>query len=146
MKNQFNITERRVNAYIIPTDGPEEDGTLEWNSTTLILVSLNADNKEGIGNTYAHVSVGRLIEDTLFPIIKDRNALEIPALWNDMVRAIRNFGRPGICSSAIAAGDNALWDLKAKLLNISLSDLFGRAKDRIPVYGSGDFTNYSVER
>ncbi len=31
-----------------------------------------------------------------------------------MIQAIRNLGRPGISSMAIAAVDNALWDLKAQ--------------------------------
>src|ERR1044071_3627484 len=72
--------------------------------------------------------------------------MNIPGLWADMVGAIRNLGRPGVCSSAIAAVDNSLWDLKAKLLNVSLSDLLGRVKEKIPVYGSGGFTTYTVDR
>ena len=49
-----------------------------------------------------------------------------------MVRAIRNLGRPGICSMAISAVDNALWDLKARLLQLSVADLLGRAHQSIP--------------
>jgi len=60
-----------------------------------------------------------------------------------MVRAIRNLGRPGICSMAISAVDNALWDLKARLLGISVADLLGRAHQSIAAYGSGGFTSYS---
>src|SRR3546814_18353323 len=43
---------------------------------------------------------------------------------------------------AIAAVDIALWDIKARLLGISLARLFGRARESVPVYGSGGFTNY----
>jgi len=60
-----------------------------------------------------------------------------------MMRSIRNLGRPGICSMAIAAVDNALWDLKARLLNLCVADLLGRAHHSIPAYGSGGFTSYS---
>ncbi len=60
-----------------------------------------------------------------------------------MVRAIRNLGRPGICSMAISAVDNALWDLKARLLHLSVADLLGRAHPSIAAYGSGGFTSYS---
>lgn len=61
-----------------------------------------------------------------------------------MVHAIRNLGRPGICSMAISAVDVALWDLKARLLDVSLVTLLGAARDAVPVYGSGGFTSYSI--
>ena len=47
---------------------------------------------------------------------------------------------------AIAAVDSALWDLKAKLLNLPLVSLLGAARASIPVYGSGGFTSYSLRQ
>jgi L-alanine-DL-glutamate epimerase-like enolase superfamily enzyme len=44
---------------------------------------------------------------------------------------------------AISAIDNALWDLRARLLNVPLVSLLGRVRDGIPVYGSGGFTSYN---
>ena len=46
-------------------------------------------------------------------------------------------------ASAISAVDIALWDLRAKLLGLSLADAIGRAHDARPVYGSGGFTSQS---
>jgi L-alanine-DL-glutamate epimerase-like enolase superfamily enzyme len=43
---------------------------------------------------------------------------------------------------AISAVDIALWDLKARLLDVSLVTLLGRARDRVDIYGSGGFTSY----
>ena len=60
-----------------------------------------------------------------------------------MLRAVRNLGSPGVCSMAISAVDNALWDLKARLLDITVADLLGRAHRDIAAYGSGGFTSYS---
>jgi L-alanine-DL-glutamate epimerase-like enolase superfamily enzyme len=45
---------------------------------------------------------------------------------------------------AVSAVDTALWDLKAKLLGVSLLDLLGPARDSIDVYGSGGFTSYTL--
>jgi L-alanine-DL-glutamate epimerase-like enolase superfamily enzyme len=63
-----------------------------------------------------------------------------------MVHAIRNLGRPGVSSMGIAAVDVALWDLKARLLDVSLVTLLGAAHDAVPVYGSGGFTTYSIQQ
>jgi L-alanine-DL-glutamate epimerase-like enolase superfamily enzyme len=63
-----------------------------------------------------------------------------------MVGAIRNVGRPGVASMAIAAVDIALWDLKAKLLDQPLCRLLGMARDEVAVYGSGGFTSYTDDQ
>lgn len=135
-----------VAAYTIPTDAPESDGTLEWTSTTLVLVRVNAGGASGIGYTYAGPATAVLVREKLAPLLHGRDALAINARWRDMMVAIRNLGRPGVSSMAIAAVDTALWDLKAKLLNVSLATLLGEVREAIPLYGSGGFTSYSEER
>ncbi|WP_019143284.1 enolase C-terminal domain-like protein [Noviherbaspirillum massiliense] len=136
-----------VAAYRIPTDAPEADGTLAWNSTTMVLVQLEGGGKRGIGYGYADSATATLIHDRLAPLLLEHNAgrdaLATNACWLEMVKSIRNLGRPGICSMAIAAVDAALWDLKAKLLELPLAALLGKTRDAIPVYGSGGFTSYS---
>ena len=51
----------RASAYVIPTDGPEEDGTYRWESTTLVLVEASAGGRIGIGYTYSHAAIAHLI-------------------------------------------------------------------------------------
>ncbi len=143
MKDTVSIQRIDVSLYRIPTDFPEADGTFAWNSTTLVLVEVTAGGVGGLGYTYADTSTGRLIQDLLSPLVLGRDALNIPACWAAMVHAIRNLGRPGISSMAISAVDVALWDLKARLLDVSLVTLLGAAHDSAPVYGSGGFTSYS---
>jgi len=75
----------------------------------------------------------------------ERDAFDVPGAWLAMVRSVRNDGRPGIASMAIAAVDVALWDLKARLLRLPLADLLGRVRDEVPVYGSGGFTSFTDE-
>jgi L-alanine-DL-glutamate epimerase-like enolase superfamily enzyme len=140
------IQDLRVSTYIIPTESPESDGTLEWNRTVLVLVTTKAGGQLGIGYTYADESTAALIHRTLATHVIGRNALDIPAIWASLRHHIRNLGRPGIASMAIAAIDNSLWDLKAKLLDLPLATLLGRVRDGVPVYGSGGFTSYSIDR
>ncbi|WP_420473749.1 enolase C-terminal domain-like protein [Noviherbaspirillum sp. ST9] len=135
-----------VATYRIPTDLPESDGTLAWNSTTLVLVRLAAGGKTGIGYGYADTATAKLTHDTLAPLLDAQDAMAIGARWREMVAAVRNLGRPGICSMAISAVDAALWDLKAKLLGLPLATLLGMARPTISVYGSGGFTSYTIEQ
>ena len=39
-------------AYTLPTDAPEADGTLTWDSVTLVLAQVRAGGEQGIGWTY----------------------------------------------------------------------------------------------
>jgi L-alanine-DL-glutamate epimerase-like enolase superfamily enzyme len=72
--------------------------------------------------------------------------MAVAGAWTAMVHATRNLGRPGIASMAISAVDAAVWDLKARLLELSLVALLGAVRDAIPVYGSGGFTSYDDEQ
>jgi L-alanine-DL-glutamate epimerase-like enolase superfamily enzyme len=140
------IRKLKVSAYTVPTDYPESDGTLEWDKTTLVLVELEAGGMQGMGYTYADLATAHLINGTLAEEVLGLDGMNIPLAWQKMVGRIRNLGRPGIASMAVAAVDNALWDLKARLLNLPLAKLLGQARDHVPVYGSGGFTSYSKER
>lgn len=131
-----------VSVYTVPTDAPEADGTLSWNSTTLVIAEVTAGDATGTGWTYGPAAVGDFLRDHLAPLVEGRNALDIPAAHEAMSRAIRNAGRPGVAACAISALDIALWDLKARLLELPLVRLLGACRDRVPVYGSGGFTTY----
>ena len=133
-----------VAAYTIPTDRPESDGTLEWDATTMVAVEVHAGGETGLGYTYADVAAAQLVSSKLRDVVEGRDAMAVPAAWEAMVRSIRNLGRPGLCSMAIAAVDIALWDVKARLLELPLVTLLGAARREVPVYGSGGFTSYSL--
>ncbi len=135
-----------MSAYRIPTDAPESDGTYQWDTTTLIVVELSAADQHGIGYTYADPATATLIQETLFEVVRGRDPTAIPAIRAAMIHSIRNLGRPGIASMAIAAVDAALWDLKAKLLGVPLLTLLGAGQNSVPVYGSGGFTSYSNDQ
>ena len=140
------IANLAVSAFVIPTDAPESDGTFEWNSTTMVLVEAEAGGRQGLGYTYADAAAATIIASLLAPAVRGIDALDVPAAWTAMTTAVRNNGRPGLSSCAISAVDSALWDLKGKLLDLAVVDLTGAARNSVPVYGSGGFTSYSVER
>jgi L-alanine-DL-glutamate epimerase-like enolase superfamily enzyme len=129
-------------AYVIPTDAPEADGTLAWDKTTMVVASVRAGTARGIGWSYAAAAAEGVIADVLAGAVTGRSAMDVPGAAEAMARAVRNIGRPGIAATAISAVDIALWDLKARLLGVSLTRLLGQARDGVPVYGSGGFTSY----
>lgn len=135
-----------MSAYRIPTDFPESDGTIAWNDTTIVVVRLAAGSCEGLGYSYADAAAAELIRGELGETVEGMDPMNIPRAWQRMQEAVRNLGRPGVAAHAIAAVDVALWDLKAKLLELPLADLLGRVHDGIAVYGSGGFTSYPEAR
>jgi L-alanine-DL-glutamate epimerase-like enolase superfamily enzyme len=140
------IEDVKTSAYKIPTATPESDGTIKWDSTTIVLVEILAGNKTGIGYTYADHCAATVICSKLKKILLQSNCLNIPALSNKMISAIRNDGQCGIAMMAVSAVDNALWDLKAKMFGVSLCELTGKAKNKMLLYGSGGFTSYSDQQ
>ncbi len=138
----LKISRVNARAFIIPTDQPEADGTFSWTRTTLVIAEILAGDQTGLGYTYADASLVKLIDETLGPVVETRDPLDVTgsnaALW----RAVRNLGRAGLAACAISALDIALWDLKAKLLDLPLASLLGRRRDKVTVYGSGGFTTY----
>jgi L-alanine-DL-glutamate epimerase-like enolase superfamily enzyme len=129
-------------SYVIPTDGPESDGTLAWHATTMIVVRAAAAGVEGTGWSYAAAAAAGVVHDVLAPVVIGLSALDVPAAAEAMARAVRNIGREGVASTAISAVDIALWDLKARTLDVSVAALLGQAREDVPVYGSGGFISY----
>jgi L-alanine-DL-glutamate epimerase-like enolase superfamily enzyme len=143
---QLPIERLDVSAFVVPTDFPEADGTLAWDKTTLVVVEAAGGGVRSLGYTYADTATALLIKDFLTPIVIGSDAMAVEETWAAMVHAIRNLGRPGIVSMAIAAVDAALWDLKARLLDLPLVTLLGAVREGVPVYGSGGFTSYPLEQ
>ncbi len=133
-------------AFTIPTDHPEADGTLAWDSTTLVAAFVDCAGTTGLGYTYSDRAAALLINDKLGTIVAGRDPLAIAEISAAMQAAVRNIGRCGIAAAAISAVDFALWDLKAKLLERPLIDLLGAVRNGVTVYGSGGFTSYPFDR
>jgi len=143
-KPRATIERLDVSIYRIPTKTPEADGTISWDSTTMVLVEAVADSgHRGIGFIYASAAAAMVIRDQLAPIAVGRSVDEVRSVWGAMLATVRNVGRPGIAATAISAVDIALWDLKARVAGQALYIHLGACREEVPIYGSGGFTTYS---
>ncbi len=133
----------RTASFRFPTPEPEADGTLEWDATTAVTVTVHAAGLIGLGWTYSSPAAAAVIEQHLAPAIGGRDACDIDGGWLAMRRACRNLGTKGLVMQAISAVDVAWWDLKAKLFDQPLIGLLGAGRSSVPVYGSGGFTTLS---
>lgn len=142
MTSDAKITGGKVQVFKVPTDAPEADGTYTWDSTTIVVVSIESGSHKGLGYTYADPATGKIIQTLLKEIVRGRDAFEHGAILQAMNQYVRNLGEAGMTMMAIGALDSALWDLRARLLDLPLVNMLGRVHEEIPVYGSGGFTSY----
>lgn len=136
------ITEVDAAAYTIPLEQTEADGTLSWSATTMVIVRVHCGDHLGVGYTYAPAAAAHVVVDTLAATVAGRDAMAPGGAWDAMAHAVRNQGLRGPVAAALSAVDIAVWDLKARLLDIGLVTLLNGYHESVPAYGSGGFTNF----
>jgi mannonate dehydratase len=96
------------------------------------------DGLYGLGDATLNgreLSVASYLTDHVLPLLIGRDARRIEDLWHYLYKGAY-WRRGPVTMSAIAAVDTALWDIKAKSLNVPLYQLLGGAsRDRVLVYG-----------
>lgn len=111
----------------------------------MVVVEAAGGGERGIGYSYTDRAAATLVQSRLAEVVRGRDAMDTTGAWNAMRWAVRNVGLAGIAAAAISAVDVALWDLKARLLQVPLVTLLGAVRERVPIYGSGGFTSYTVD-
>lgn len=144
--NDDAVQSVQASAYRVPTEVPEADGTIAWESTTLVLVQVQSAGATGTGWSYGSASAAAVVEQVLAPLVRARHADDVVGTHEEMRRALRNDGLPGIGATALSAVDIALWDLKARTHDLALHQLLGTCRDVLPVHGSGGSTTFDDTR
>ena len=102
------------------------------------------DGVYGLGDATLNgreLAVASYLTDHVIPILIGRDARRIEDAWQYLYKG--GYWRRGpVTMCAISAVDTALWDIKAKMLNVPVYQLLGGAsRDGVLVYGHASGTN-----
>ncbi|MDP7448237.1 MAG: mandelate racemase/muconate lactonizing enzyme family protein [Candidatus Latescibacteria bacterium] len=124
--------------------GQTTPGRGNWTRTACVVTA--EDGTWGFGLTQFSGPVTSLINDHLALMLEGQNCMAIEKIWDIMQRSTSCFGTAGLVSYAISAVDNALWDVKGKILERPVYELLGGPqKERITCYASCTDMSYGVE-
>ena len=120
------------------------DWSAPWQRAACVVTA--EDGTWGFGLTLHSGLTVRLINDHLAPLLEGENCMATERLWDLMQKATAAYGTAGVPSYAISAVDNALWDLKGKLLGLPVYELLGGPqKEKIFCYASNTDISYGTE-
>ena len=147
----MKITDVTTTILSDPDPRPLQDSTVPklWHGgATDIFVHIHTDEGvEGLGVSQPRppYAIREIIDRELKPLLIGQDPFDIEKIWNDMFWGMRNYFRKGVAVQAAAAIDVGLWDLKAKALGLPLYRLLGARYESVPVYGSGGWTNMTID-
>lgn len=108
----------------------------------------SADGHSGLGFSYSKRAGGPGLfahAKEIAPTVLGEDPSDIARLWNKLMWAGASVGRSGLATQAIAAFDNALWDLKGKRAGLSIAKLLGTHRDSVQCYNtSGGFISTPI--
>ena len=139
----MKITGTRTQIVELPADEPLANAPENPNGKRpIVTLTVQTDSgAEGIGVAY----FGGALTRTLAHAIDELGALcvgEDPVLVESVHAKLKNAaggsaGPGGIYHLALSALDIALWDIRAKSVDLPLWKLLGGARERVPTYASG---------
>src|SRR5947209_4925099 len=144
----MKITSIDTAVLTVPTPKPM---ALQYPHHKMVVATLSTD--EGIrGLGYSLVfngggaeAVHTYLETRLKPVLLGEDPLYVERLWEKMFRADMGVRKQGIAGYALSALDIGLWDIVGKAAKQPLYKIWGAVSDRIPAYGSGGWSKYSID-
>jgi L-talarate/galactarate dehydratase len=155
--NNDTIQSIKISSCYLPLANPISDAKVltgrqkPMTEIAMLFVEIKtADGHEGLGFSYSKRAGGPgqfAHAREIAPALIGENPSDIAKCWDKLCWAGASVGRSGISTQAIGAFDVALWDLKAKRANLSLSKLLGAYRDSVRCYNtSGGFLHTPLDQ
>jgi L-rhamnonate dehydratase len=142
----MKIKEIRTTLLLDPSSPAFQDATMARPANGLSVLVLELTTDAGItGVSIGQGAIRSFVHNVLSDLVLQADPFNTEKIWNDMFWRVRGHGRKGVAFQAISLVDNAIWDLKAKALDMPLYRLLGPIHEQVPVYGSGGWTNYTTD-
>jgi L-alanine-DL-glutamate epimerase-like enolase superfamily enzyme len=131
----------KVSTYLcdVPVRRQRTDAVQAFLKQETVFVEL--ESSEGVlGTGYSYTigtggtAVVELLEGYLLPLVIGEDVLRSEAIWRKVCHSTRATMVGAITALALAAIDIAVWDLRARHLEVPLWQLAGGAQDRVPLY------------
>jgi L-alanine-DL-glutamate epimerase-like enolase superfamily enzyme len=138
----MKVTHFNTRVLRTPADNPLVVGIPQGNATReFVTLELGTDEGiQGVGLTFFGGPLTAALKeavDALCRLVVGEDPMQVEAIVDKLRRAASGAGPGGIFTLALSAIDIALWDIKGKALNQSVSSLLGGYRDRAPTYASG---------
>jgi len=143
----MKITAIRSFVLTVPTPKPV---ALQYPQHKLVVAEIATDaGIAGLGYSLVFGGGGAeavhvYLETRLAPVLTGEDPLLVERLWERMFRADMGMKKQGVAAYALSALDIGLWDIAGKAANLPLYRLWGAAAERVPAYGSGGWSRYSI--
>jgi len=132
----------------VPTPRPM---ALQFPQHKLVVADISTD--QGIrGLGYSLVfggggaeAVHAYLQTRLKPALIGEDPLYVEYLWEKMFRTDMGIKKQGVAAYALSALDIGLWDIAGKAFGKPLYKVWGAVRHRIPAYGSGGWSKYSLD-
>ena len=138
----MRITGSTTRILSTPADNPLVVGVPVGDATReFVTLELHTDEGiEGVGVTFFGGPLTNSLRsavDSLCELATGEDPMRVEAVVAKLRTATSGAGPGGIFTLALSAVDMALWDIKGKALNQTVSSLLGGYRDRMPTYASG---------
>jgi L-alanine-DL-glutamate epimerase-like enolase superfamily enzyme len=147
----------RISLVSLPLQNPVSDAKVSTGRqkplTEVAMLFAEVDSAQGyagLGFSYSKRAGGPGLyahAKEIAPQLLREDPSDIARLWTRLMWAGASVGRSGLATQAIAAFDNALWDLKGKRANLSIAKLLGAHRESVQCYNtSGGFLSTPLEQ
>lgn len=126
----------------MPVTRPLGNATVQIKSFSCLLIYLHTDEGLVGENLIFTIREEQLpLLDAMVRVLEEAviglDITHTEAFWADAWKRINFIGFTGVSIMGISAIDSALWDLRGKAAGLSISQLLGVARERVPAYASG---------